>query len=541
MKIIKDPIYGYIEIDNDMVRIIDTPNFQRLRYIVQTSYASIYPSSSHNRFSHSLGVFYLGKIASKALSENSVKLKKILKEKNKIFLLACLLHDLGHAPFSHTGEKFYTENKIENVSFIWRQLLDKISDEQFVLDASGNEIGKEHEIMSALLSINLFEKEIRKENFSFFCRCIIGLKHKDKNLTEEFIVENALIELLNSDIIDVDKLDYIIRDSYMTGFNSIIIDFKRLLQSVEICDTCPFVCYGKQSISAIESVITAHDMERKWIQMHPTIQYESYLIKLMIRHISSRINRDGNYFFSYNALLEDIAEFRYVDENTNIEQIINIRLLSDYDVLFLAKNVFNLVEAKEFYFRNERMHPIWKTEAEYRLYFNSKITDNQNTLFVTLLKSIEDDLLENNYGCNIINQDLLDAYTEEYNKTEGSIKKCTSKLHENVFKEKLKTQKNKKELLEKFKFISKKLNIPFEFVIITQNQFKSNINKNEFRTLQIKINGENRDLNEMIHFSDNDGVNDKFFYIYYRRDSKKKIKIEVVVKQLISFAVSLEA
>ena len=69
----KDPIYGYIEIDEDIVhKIIDTATFQRLRNIRQTSYAPLYPASLHNRFVHSIGVYYLGRIAFDAL-ERSVK------------------------------------------------------------------------------------------------------------------------------------------------------------------------------------------------------------------------------------------------------------------------------------------------------------------------------------------------------------------------------------------------------------------------------------------------------------------------------------
>lgn len=60
-KIIKDPIYGYIEIEDCYASIVDSPFFQRLRDIIQTSYVSVYPASLHNRFTHSLGVFYLGK------------------------------------------------------------------------------------------------------------------------------------------------------------------------------------------------------------------------------------------------------------------------------------------------------------------------------------------------------------------------------------------------------------------------------------------------------------------------------------------------
>lgn len=540
MKKIKDPIYGYIKFDETFIKIIDTANFQRLRYIIQTSYASLYPSSSHNRFTHSLGVYFLGQLACNGLLKNSdEKYKNLIKKKSKIFLLACLLHDLGHAPFSHTGEKFYFENKIGDKPVIWTELLKKVSQRKFKKDAGNDPIGKEHEIMSALLSLNLFSDEIGNDrNRAFFARCIIGLKYKD--LTDETIVENAFIELLNSNIIDIDKLDYIIRDSYMSGFNSVTIDFTRLLQYVGICNTKPYICYGKQSISTIESVINAHDMERKWIQVHPTILYESFLIQQMIRHISANINTNEQFFFSYDSLLDRVSEFKYSIANVSDEQTIKIRLLSDDDVLFLAKNIFQFNMANELYARKERMHPIWKTESEYRLFFNSKIQEKQNKIFVNLLKSIEDDLINNTYRCNIIDQTLLDKYTDEYTQIKEHCNEYPYEPNKSTLVKKLKIQKNKKELLETFKRIHDNQGIPFEFVVITQNQFKSNINKSAFRKLQIDVGGNSpEDLEKLVFISDKEAIDDGFFYIYYRR--MHQINIAEVVKELISFAAVLES
>lgn len=95
-KQIKDPIYGYIEIPKEyMDNIIDTPNFQRLRRVIQTSYTPLYSSAVHNRFVHSLGVYYLGQKAAKTLKKELVK-SNIVKEKfleniTHTFTLACLL------------------------------------------------------------------------------------------------------------------------------------------------------------------------------------------------------------------------------------------------------------------------------------------------------------------------------------------------------------------------------------------------------------------------------------------------------------------
>lgn len=102
---------------------------------------------------------------------------------------------------------------------------------------------------------------------------------------------NCLIELLNSKIIDVDKMDYLIRDSYMTGYDTVSIDYRRLLGSICIKgqgDTCR-ICYDKSALSVIENVVYAHDAERKWIQSHPTVLYEAYVIENMMRDVMHKI------------------------------------------------------------------------------------------------------------------------------------------------------------------------------------------------------------------------------------------------------------
>lgn len=115
-KLIKDPVHGYIKIRKDYIKnIIDSCEFQRLRNIRQTSYDSLYPGSSHNRFIHSLGVYYLGVKSFESLKRNTqeqIGEKKIedaigdWEALKNTFEVACLLHDVGHTPFSHMGEDF---------------------------------------------------------------------------------------------------------------------------------------------------------------------------------------------------------------------------------------------------------------------------------------------------------------------------------------------------------------------------------------------------------------------------------------------------
>ena len=318
-KKIRDPIYDYIVIEDDFLPIVNSVEFQRLRDVIQTSYTSIYPSALHNRFTHSLGVFWLGNIAFEALLNNSSKEIKALTQKDKedtrrTFIMACLCHDLGHSPFSHTGEKFYDAPKIS------KELSTSIANRCYKKDTKNGQtvVGKQHEIMSALLSINKFGTFI--PDHAFFARCIIGLKYKNINTATKIEkrrlpIYQSCIELLNSSIIDVDKLDYLVRDSYMSGYSSISIDYKRLLGGVFVNDGEYPVGYEKSSLSVLENVLIAHDMERRWVQSHPIIQYEGYLLQTIIRELNSKYNKDNKKLFSYNSITVQGEKFKDIESD----------------------------------------------------------------------------------------------------------------------------------------------------------------------------------------------------------------------------------
>lgn len=320
--IIKDSVHGYINVPKPIAReIIDTDIFQRLKNIEQTGMQVLYPSATHNRFTHSLGVYHLSKKAFRHFRSNvqtdypdvygkvGVKYKgddKMIcgaegtwRRWELMFQLASLLHDVGHSPFSHTLEFVY--DLVEKPETFSDKLIVKCS-EQFKKDfyeqAGRNSqkfVGKPHERMSALFVateekegehsgaelqggfknrikrllesymdaygiFNIYskKKEIFDEDIEFMVRMIIGcsyeLDHADDYAAKEFHAEqpgqmgnwkielqirNCIIGMLNSKL-DVDNLDYVVRDSKYSGYASNNIDLERLLSSFTIINAYEF-------------------------------------------------------------------------------------------------------------------------------------------------------------------------------------------------------------------------------------------------------------------------------------------------------------
>lgn len=190
-KIVKDCIYGYVKIPALCLAYIDIPMFQRLRRIKQLGNVSrVYPSAMHCRFDHSIGVMYLAKEMCKTL-----KIKGRLRE---LIQLAGLLHDIGHLSMSH--------------------ILDLI----LKINYQYHSLPHHHEERSIIL-VKQISKELQLLNddeITFICQCIMGeVAEKDLVLMDGTIVLKSDVYLYQiiSGNVDVDRLDYLQRDSYYTG------------------------------------------------------------------------------------------------------------------------------------------------------------------------------------------------------------------------------------------------------------------------------------------------------------------------------------
>lgn len=353
----------------------------------------------------------------------------------------------------------------------------------------------------------LFQNDEEK---SFFARCITGYPYvKKEGLKYSFL--NCMVSLLNSAVIDVDKLDYLIRDAYITGFDTVSIDYMRLLLSIKLRkeEQKYQIVYTKSAISVIENVVYAHDAERKWIQNHPVVQYEAYLLQSAIEALKNKYTYVN--LFSYEALTEDGIE---------IFKDYKVSLLCDADITFLMKNLDNDSE-KEYYQRKDRRHPLWKSEAEYKAIFNIGYTDK---IF---------EIVENGLGCMCkylnfvcksqeINEIALDACLKDIENSQRLLESATVNK-ENI--EAVIAEKEKHlQWLNALKAFAVEQGIEFDFVILKANQFNSGFAKDAFAKIQIEFDT----LQKTCFFEEVTNTlkaerssRKKFFYLFYRRTNKE--------------------
>lgn len=215
-KQIKDPVHGYIEVPTPLVPLLDTEAVQRLRYIKQLGFIYlVYPGANHTRFEHSLGAMHLASLLSRQLD--------LSEEDMLLVCTAALLHDIGHGPFSHASEKLRAEYGPFSHDEIGPYLITpEISD---ILEENGTE-----------------PKEIAG---------IVAGNHR-------------LAEMIHGDL-DVDRMDYLLRDAHYTGVPYGNLDAGRLIQSLVF--TGGGLAIKESGIAAAESLLIARTL------MGPSVYY----------------------------------------------------------------------------------------------------------------------------------------------------------------------------------------------------------------------------------------------------------------------------
>jgi uncharacterized protein len=235
-KIINDPVYGFISIPGDFLfDIIEHPWFQRLRNIKQLGLTSfVYPGANHSRFQHGLGALHLMEMAVSTLRSKSVQ---ISAEEEEATYLAILLHDIGHGPFSHALESSIIE-------------------------------GITHEDISLLL--------MRKLNEKYGGRLDMAIQIFLGKYQRRFLHE------LVSGQIDMDRLDYLRRDSFFTGVIEGSVGSERIIRMLNVAHESLVI--DEKGIYSLEKFLIARRLMYWQVYMHKTVlASESLLVKVLKR------------------------------------------------------------------------------------------------------------------------------------------------------------------------------------------------------------------------------------------------------------------
>jgi len=225
---IKDPVHGYVYITEDEKEIIDSYPVQRLRRLRQLAGSEyVYPGANHTRFEHSVGVMYLAS----RVTENPNISQLLSEEEAEMVKIAALLHDVGHGPFSHVFEQLLIKE------------LDKTHEDitTWIIERS--------ELKDVLTHTGYKPRDVGKLAVGKLCRA-----------------QKAFLDQIISSAVDVDKQDFIVRDTHHTGAEYGYIDIFRLIHALDVLGENLAVELG--ALSALESLIIARIESFKSIYFH---------------------------------------------------------------------------------------------------------------------------------------------------------------------------------------------------------------------------------------------------------------------------------
>ena len=381
-KIFHDTVHGNIRISEDYCKkIIDTLLFQRLRRIEQSSVRSLYPCARHDRFIHSIGVFHIGSRIVEWLEQNTKatlvvwdEIEGIWEKVTKSYKLACLLHDVGHAPFSHTFEKYYDYGQGDLLD----QLLKKaISAEEFASDLDVAEDAKQHEKVSAYLLATYFKEAVEEigGNIDYAARMIIGCTVTDDRSVEAQLV-NCFITVLHGEV-DADRLDYAVRDQWAAGFSSARIDIERLLRSMILVKDPKYgnklrICFTKGAINTVEGLVQIKDFQKKWVFRHQNVVYDQHILSAALERVAELFENEKQP--TIVDVLKLIFNIRVFDDiNYSMPNGLSLFLLSDDTIIQLLRTTLKDNSfAGEWLARQYRQKPLWKTPTEYNMLFEHR-------------------------------------------------------------------------------------------------------------------------------------------------------------------------
>jgi HD superfamily phosphohydrolase len=283
-KIINDPVYGFISIPSALVYdLISHPYFQRLRYIKQLGMTHlVYPGALHTRFHHAIGAMHLMGLALEVLRGKG---NQISAEEEEAVTIAILLHDIGHGPFSHALEHTLVNGiKHEDISML---MMDKLNEEM-----NGQ----------LTFAIAIFRGNYHRK---FFCQLISGQ-------------------------LDLDRMDYLNRDSFFTGVSEGVISFDRIIKMFNV--VADELVIEEKGIYSIEKFLIARRLMYWQVYLHKTvIAAEQLLVKILER--AKELASGGADLFATPALQHflknDISEINFFENDFHLLQFSK---LDDQDI-----------------------------------------------------------------------------------------------------------------------------------------------------------------------------------------------------------------
>ena len=385
-KSFRDSVHGNIGVPSLFCRaFIDTPIFQRLRFIGQSTMDVLFPAASHTRFAHSLGVFAIAKRMFAVLEPQIIAsvadrgFKDVLRN---TFWSAALLHDCAHSPFSHTGEKCVVDYCGDDV--IRELLIDEVGSDVFRTDfyksiGEGTARYAVHELASAFVACkellprfsSLKTEEEKAIDIEQLARMIIGLQNANtRNLKNR--IWNCFISLINGFIVDADRLDYLQRDTWATGICNATVDMERLINGLRLDLKNGHVALRKSALSALVNAVNARDFIYEWIITHHKIDFINVVLKRAIESLvkalakkgSRRYNelRLGSLLFSPERLLLDGGRKKFGDDV--------VYLPTDGDLLHLMKkHISRDMYFRAYYYRDKEYSPLWKSHIDFEMHF----------------------------------------------------------------------------------------------------------------------------------------------------------------------------
>lgn len=228
MKVFNDPIHGHIEFHPLLIQIIDTPQFQRLRYIKQLGGGYyVFPGASHNRFEHSLGVGYLAGCLVRALAEKQPELQ--ISERDMLCVqIAGLCHDLGHGPFSHMFDGRFIPLARPDIK--WRHEQGSVEMFEHLVNSNQLKPVMEHYGLIPEEDICFIKEQIMGPPVTPIKDC--SWPYKGRPREKSFLYE---IVANKRNGIDVDKWDYFARDCHHLGIQN-NFDYRRFIKFARVCE-----------------------------------------------------------------------------------------------------------------------------------------------------------------------------------------------------------------------------------------------------------------------------------------------------------------